>query len=622
VFSAWHRERGPLLLSGILPLDLKTAQETDARAYEPHGSSLTAVHVRNGAPEPPALSDRLEAAAQRSAWFGLAVALAIALGVGVRAFHALSGDFPLNDGGLFYAMAHDLQTGGYRLPAFTSYNQLEIPFAYPPLGFYAAALLADLTPLSLFDAFRFLPFVATSLTLPAFYLLARSLLTSRVAVLAALLAFALIPRTFIWLLMGGGVSRSLGFLFAILALYFVHRLYARRDSRAILPATLLAALTVLSHLETGWFLACSIAVFFIAFGRHRHGVSSSALVLFGTLAITAPWWAAVLGRHGLEPFLAAQATGGSIFSDGSERMAALMGLLRVTSTSEPLFPLIGVLALLGGFISIARGNFLLPAWWATIILLDVRAYPTFTTVPVALMAGIGVAQGLVPMVAYYGARTSGAANGSSRKGQRAGADESFTLRPAGIGLLAVLFLYVTVGAGLRAPGLAGEASFLVSLSKEERAAMTWIREETPTGSRFLVVPDGGWPMAKAAEWFPVLTRRTSVATVQGTEWLPQRGFARMVESFDLAFECGYRTVDCLDELVLKTGLHFDYVYLSGSGEDMCCWTLVNSLWSDDRYRVVYHGPGATIFERIPDPADLPAVRESCFAPEHGECLRR
>src|SRR6185503_18912608 len=158
----------------------------------------------------------------------LAIAAAIALGVVVRLVHVLHADFPLNDGGLFYAMARDIQEAGYRLPWFTSYNDANIPFGYPPLGFYVAALMDDLTPLSLVDVFRVLPLLATALTLPAFYLLARSLLGSKTAVVASVFAFALIPRSFIWLLMGGGVTRSLGLLFAILALYVIHQLYTRR----------------------------------------------------------------------------------------------------------------------------------------------------------------------------------------------------------------------------------------------------------------------------------------------------------------------------------------------------------------------------------------------------------
>src|SRR5215210_4279864 len=161
--------------------------------------------------------------------YTLALALAIALGVAVRAYHVLSQDFPLNDGGLFYAMARDLQAAHYHLPAFTSYNDAKIPFGYSPLGFYLAAALDDLTPLSLMDAFRWLPLVTSCLIVVAFAALARTLLASRAAVAAAVVAFALVPRSFIWMLMGGGLTRSLGFLFALLTLRQLIRMYTTRS---------------------------------------------------------------------------------------------------------------------------------------------------------------------------------------------------------------------------------------------------------------------------------------------------------------------------------------------------------------------------------------------------------
>ena len=80
--------------------------------------------------------------------------LAVALGGLVRAGHTLASDFPLNDGGMFYAFAADLQRSGFRLPEVTSYNYADIPFAYSPLGFYVAAALDVLTPASLMEIGR------------------------------------------------------------------------------------------------------------------------------------------------------------------------------------------------------------------------------------------------------------------------------------------------------------------------------------------------------------------------------------------------------------------------------------------------------------------------------------
>jgi hypothetical protein len=355
-------------------------------------------------------------------------------------------------------MVRDLQANDYRLPEETTYNSAGIPFGYPPFAMYLAALVDDLTPLGLYDVFRLLPLIATSLTVVAFVLLARSFISSRVALVAAVLSFALVPRSFIWLLMGGGVTRSFGLLFAILALHQVHRFYLRRDYRHVPLIMLLSALTVLSHVETGWFLAFSIATFWVAFGRHRQGVLGSAVIASGTVLLTAPWWALVLANHGLDPFQAAGSTGGSIF-DGETRLYILLSLLRGVATSEPFFPLIGALGLVGGLWAIGTRQYFLPAWWASIILLDARAFPTFTTVPVAMLAGLGTANVVLPLLAW----------GHLKAEQALPAWRAFPARSLAVAGGLVLFL--AISALLTKPGLAGEGSFLTPLTHDERDAM-------------------------------------------------------------------------------------------------------------------------------------------------------
>ncbi|MDP1780012.1 MAG: hypothetical protein Q8K73_07045, partial [Anaerolineales bacterium] len=73
---------------------------------------------------------------------------ALLLGAIIRFYPAVSNGFPLNDGGMFYTMIRDLKANHYILPQLTTYNFADIPFAYPPLGFYIAALLSTLLPVS------------------------------------------------------------------------------------------------------------------------------------------------------------------------------------------------------------------------------------------------------------------------------------------------------------------------------------------------------------------------------------------------------------------------------------------------------------------------------------------
>ena len=167
--------------------------------------------------------------------------LAIALGVVVRAYPVLRTDFPLNDGGMFFAMVRDLQHANFALPASTTYNGTDIPFAYSPLAFYIAGVVDKVTPFGLTFWFRFLPLTFSCLTLIAIYSLATTVLRSRAAVLGAVIAFALIPRSYIWLDMGGGLTRSLGMVFAVFALREVYLLYNEGERRHLLPAILLSA---------------------------------------------------------------------------------------------------------------------------------------------------------------------------------------------------------------------------------------------------------------------------------------------------------------------------------------------------------------------------------------------
>jgi len=67
----------------------------------------------------------------------------------VRLAITLRSDFPLNDGGLFFSMARDLKRAHYALPGEKSYNGADLPFAYPPLGIYLAALADSALPAGL-----------------------------------------------------------------------------------------------------------------------------------------------------------------------------------------------------------------------------------------------------------------------------------------------------------------------------------------------------------------------------------------------------------------------------------------------------------------------------------------
>ena len=552
-------------------------------------------------PRPAALfeaSGREGAAAYR-----VALLAAVLLGVAVRAYHVLRNPFPLNDGGLFYTMVRDLQANSYRLPEATSYNGAGLPFGYPPLAFYLAGILDDITPFSLLTLFRLLPLLATSGTVVAFAFLARDLLKSRVAVVGAVLAFALIPRTYIWLLMGGGLTRSFGLLFALLALHAVYLLYTRGGRRYLFAAILLSAATVLSHVETGWFLAFSVAIFWAAYGRDRRGFASSAILAAGTLVLTAPWWGTVIAQQGLAPFAAAQRAGGSVLTNGATREYVALSLARVVATSEPWYPLLGTLGFVGALVSIATRRYMLVAWWVAVAVLDPRAYPTLVQPAVALLAGVALAEVVVPLLwktrEARGPLSNGHDNGRQALPGQAGSAELLRAARSPQGALAVvLFAFALAGAFVTKGGLAGEGVYLNPLEGGERELMAWINQATPGDASFLVVPRGTWETDREGEWFPVLAGRKSVATVQGFEWAPRDGFSERQDQYWAAFQCGYKTTDCLDAWLSEYPADaFDYVWIPRVGGVQCCGTLVQSLNQDPRYTRIYDSDGGTIWRR-------------------------
>ena len=300
--------------------------------------------------------------------------------------------FPLNDGGLFYDFVRDIQRNDYRLPAFTSYNSMDIPLAYPPLPFYLAAFLDDAGPWGLLAVFRWLPFTFSILTIAAFFLLAKSLLQSRLSVAAATITFALLPRAFKWEIVGGGLTRSLGFF---LSLLFLHQLLLALQSgkkRHLGGAAVLLGLTALSHPEMLWFSVYSSLIFLAVTHRDTRSALRLALVMAGGVAIASPWLLAVLLEHGAGPLRAAAQSGDGIWFPWERS-----DLLTLGFTEEPYLPLLGAIGFIGFLICIAERNFLLPIWIVLVFVVDPRKSNTLAMAPLAMLVSISLASlGLLP----------------------------------------------------------------------------------------------------------------------------------------------------------------------------------------------------------------------------------
>jgi len=504
---------------------------------------------------------------------------AVLFGGAIRLYAAWKAGFPMVDGGMFVSMARDLQANHYLLPVFTSYNHLQIPYAYPPLGFYLLAGFNDLFHISLASLLVWLPASLSILTIPAVYLLAKALLgsDSRAGLAAAI--YALTPMAFEWELQGGGLTRSLGAVFALLAVYFAIRMF-REKTPGLLAATLLAGtLTVYSHPE--WALQAAVACLlaWLVWGRNKWGALSALAVGGGVLALSAPWWAVVAARSGLGTFLLAAGT-------PQGRLFFWLPLLSMDFASAANVLAAG-LAILGLFACLKEKEYFLPAWLAASFLADPRGAGHVVPVLLALLSAAALGGMVLPWL------------GTPQSGDRP-ADWTRTLsRPLVQACLGYLFLAMWIGSFTSATSLSG----LNVLPAADRQALEWVRLNTPPGSRFVALAwrDSPW-VSPLPEWFPALSGRASLTTVQGREWLAgKQNLTPWIEDFEAVQACLYRDAACLEAWSAEQGQPFDYVYLSmlsslGDPDSVRVSPLFLSLSQSKDYLLVYDTPAVEIFE--------------------------
>ncbi len=393
---------------------------------------------------------------------------------------------PLGDGGLFYALGRAVLEHHLMLPARVVYNGTALPFAYPPLGIYSAALLAWLLRVPLLDVMHFLPAVVSALAVLPVYGLAGEIVGEEggAAWLAALF-FALYWSGYNWVIMGGGVTRAWGYLWALAALwaYFRHRRTPRMLWAGL--AGLFGGLTALSHPGTAFWCAVMLTAAILAERQWpwRRRLETLALVGGVGAVVASPWLGLVAARGELAALWQAIHT-------GHAQWYANAGLTFPWGL-KMLFPSGGDLWV-DGFSLLGLWNFRYPqrkGLAAAVVLTFVaapRAPARYASVWLALLAWMGfvlVAQAL------------------------------WQQRKALVTLLAVVGLLMGLGDALAASALAA-----ASLSAEDLSGMTWLNEHAPAASVLVLPVQRWWGNNNAAEWLPALTRAHAACLVQGSEW--------------------------------------------------------------------------------------------------------
>jgi len=495
----------------------------------------------------------------RNQWIILFLGAILLFGSIARFFPGVQAGFPLNDGGMFFSMIRDLRLSHYALPALTSYNNLNIPYAYPPFGFYVARLLIDIFNLSEITPLRWLPPAVNTLSILAFYALASLLLESRRRGAVAALFYGLTPGASGWFIMGGGLTRSFGSLFMLLAVWQTFLLFRDGGKRELALSILFCALTVLSHPEVGMHTAASCFLLWIFYGRTRRGILHAIIVAVATATLSAPWWGGVLFYHGFAPFLSALHTG----SYNTPIASAVFSFILAQLTYVSIFPVMRVIGILWGA---WKRQYFLIAWLIVPYLVEPRSAPSITYYPLCMLTAFTFTDALPALVDYF------------KRNDPLYRKREFHQRNWLNIMLLLMMVYLFVETSLYGFKLVN-----TSLTVRDREAMAWIQKNTPTQSNFL--PITGVPSPEIdpfVEWFPALTERRSQTTIQGFEWLLGADFYKRYGEIADAQRC--QTAACFSEWSARTGLDYQYIVIQKWGVDK---KLIASLDKASEYKSVY-----------------------------------
>ena len=505
---------------------------------------------------------------QRQQFATLILITAFLFGLMIRLAAPMNAGGPVNDGGLFLQMTRDLQENHFALPAFTTYNDSNIPFAYPPLGFYITGTIQSLTNISLLTLFTYLPAILSAFAILAFYFLALQFTGDQLKASLAALFYAMIPKSFDWAIMGGGITRAPAICFSFLTLAFAYRLFTTKDARHIIPTSLFAALLTATHPEITFQTAFSVLVLALFFLRGRKSIFHSIIIVVIIVALTSPWWLTVLNRHGLAPFQAALGAHPRDFG------TSLLYLFQFNLSGEAILAMVAVLGLIGLVLDFRHHDFFLPAWIGLSFLSDPRAAPFASLPPLILLAVKGFESTLKGL-------------GESAPIE-AGLSSKFS-RYVLFGAIAYLFLSGMISSMQFGNGL--------RLLPEERQALNWIVDNTEKDNRFLVLTGDAALSDPLSEWFPALTERVSIVTVQGHEWTPDSPLQENVRTYNRTQLCLNSDSSCL------SNWDFDYLYIrkvkpqKEGGVQAHVSLLEASLRASNEYSIVYDSDVAVIFLR-------------------------
>lgn len=392
------------------------------------------------------------------------------LGTSIRFFFVnLSPVLPLNDGGMFYVMTKELVDNNFRIPLTTSYNNLNIPFVYPPAGFWLLALLHKVSNVSLLTLQKFIPPLISSLTLIPFYFLSKKLL-GRNPTRYAFIFFAFSHFNFEWQIMGGGITRAPGMFFALLYLLSFPK---------FMLSTIFLSLTFIFHPQWTEYAIISSLILFI----NKNNLRQYLAILLASLLLISPWWINIYSQHTLNAL----------------HKAFLSTNFLITPLPNPILFMPFILGL---FISLhKRPRFFI--WSLIFFLLGTRNLYNLISIQIIIISSYAIA--------FF--------------------QKTFLSKT----IVPILILSMTIGIIYFQINILNtyNPNSSSNVTSNDISAFSWITNHTPPNSKFdirLQSPNANNPgYSQLSEWFPALTKRSSLSTPQGQEWIDVSTTRRLVE---------------------------------------------------------------------------------------------
>jgi hypothetical protein len=522
---------------------------------------------------------------RRLDWGVLFLFTALLFGAVVRFVPAASSGFPLNDGGLFYTMIRDLKANHFVMPQFTTYNFVDIPFAYPPVGFYIAAIFSTLLPFSDLQILLWLPPLVNTLAIFFFYKFAEQILPSRTSAALAALIYALSSRAFLWQVMGGGITRAFGMLFLILMLWQAVQLFrashqGQQDNTNLLHAThphlvltiLFGALAVMSHPQTALHAVLGGLMVFLFYGRSKHGVISALWVGLGVVLLSAPWWGTVFLRYGFEPLLSAGQT-------SQRTLEFYLIVLQLHSPTNYLALPLLIFFYIGLWLSFKRREFFFITWIVIAYLIDTRGGDGVVLLAESMLA----AMGLIQLSAWI----------SRSDGDQ---PEAVMAKPVSQILVFVSAFYFLLTASITDFQLVN-----TSLKPADLEMIAWVNSNVEDGRTFLLSTGREFSMSDPMqEWFPALTKQHSATTLQGLEWTLSEKFFPWYEQLAAFQHCA--DLNCVNTWSAANNVDYDYlIVIIPPKEDKSDFgnslrSLALSARGSDKFMLVHESKTALVFE--------------------------